>query len=619
MQGGLNGWGIQESAYSLSAPLFEEIRDHQQAFSQVFAWSSDAWFPVGSGMQARRVRGLMVSGNFFEALGVPAAAGRLVGSEDDLPGCASPGVVLSYGLWQSEFGGAPSAIGSPITIQDRRFEVIGVTPQFFTGLDVGRNFDFAMPKCAQGLLDRDASTRSDVSWLTVMGRLKPGWSVSQAADHLRAISPSLMEATLPSGYASGVLQMYRQFRLEAIPAATGVSELRYYYATPLWLLLGITALVLLIACANVADLMLARGSARRREFAVRLALGASRFRLLRQSLSESALLALSGAACGLVLAQALSRVIVALLTTEDSPVFLDLHLDGRVLAFTIAAGAAACFFFGIAPALRALGVDPGTALQSAGRATAAQRSRFSTQRSLIVCQVALSLVLVVGALLFTHSFRNLVTVNPGFRESGVVEAQFNSTPLHLSPAAIKPFQRELLEEIRSVPGVEAAATTTFRLLEGGDWNLIVRTSAAERESRFAMGESRLFRGLGDSNPGGARFRFERPGGFAEGCDHQPDVRASVLPRDEPARQDVPDAGRTRLSVVGVPGGWHLERHQIQQPARGDSADDLCTGLAVPGAKTVAERVHPLFHASPCGDFRREASPERITPSDYGGI
>ena len=485
MQGGLGGWGIQDSAYSLSAPLFDEIRDHQRAFSRVFAWSSDAWFPVGSGIQAHRVRGLLVSGNFFEALGVPAAAGRLIDSGDDQRGCASPGVVLSYGLWQSEFGGAPSAIGSPITVQDRRFEVIGVTPQFFTGLEVGRNFDFAMPKCAQGLLDRDASTRSDVSWLSVMGRLKPGWSVSQAADHLRAISPSLMEATLPSGYASGALQMYRQFRLEAIPAATGVSELRYYYATPLWLLLGITALVLLIACANVADLMLARGSARRREFAVRLALGASRVRLLRQSLSESALLALSGAACGLVLAQALSRVIVALLTTEDSPVFLDLHLDWRVLAFTMAVGAGSCLIFGIAPTLRALRVDPGATLQSAGRATAADRSRFSTQRSLIVCQVALSLVLVVGALLFAHSFRNLVTVNPGFRESGVVEAQFNATPLHLPPTAIKPFQRELLEEIRSVPGVEAAATTTFRLLEGGDWNLIVRTSASERESRFA--------------------------------------------------------------------------------------------------------------------------------------
>jgi predicted permease len=492
---GIKGWGVSNGDYSLTTPLFQQIRDHQQAFSGVFAWSSDGLFPVGPGLQARMARGLLVSGAYFDLLGIRAAAGRLFTPDDDHTGCADPGVVLSYGMWQSEFGGKNSAIGNRLTILDRRFEVIGVAPEYFTGLDVGKSFDFALPVCAQGVLDRDSTTRRDVFWLTVMGRLKPGWSIGQASDHLRSVSPGLMEATLPSGYTTGYLQRYLQFQLTATPAGTGVSDLRYYYQTPLWLLLGLTTLVLLIASANVANLMLARASSRSREFAVRLALGASRARLLRQSLCESALLAFAGAVCGVGLAQVLSRTIVSFLSTENNTVFLDLGVDWRVLGFTAAVAVGACLLFGLTPAIRALRVEAGVVLQSAGRSSAGNY-RFSAQRSLIVGQVALSLVLVVSALLFIRSFRNLVTLDPGFREAGIVEANFNLRPLNLTRATVKPSQRELLQEIRSVPGVETAATTTFRLLEGGSWTLAVDANSARNYSKFTWVSPGYFETLG---------------------------------------------------------------------------------------------------------------------------
>src|SRR5262249_54169362 len=236
--------------------------------------------------------------------------GRLLTASDDVRGCTAPGVVISHGFWQREFGGASDIVGRKLTIADHSLEIVGVTPPSFYGLEVGRSFDLATPICAEALL-RGKNSRLDSGtswWLMVTGRLQPGVSVAQANTNLQAISPAIFQTSLPGNYPAANIKDYLGFKLEAVPAASGYSLLREDYEYPLWLLFSIAGLVLLIACANLANLLLARGSMREREMAVRQAVGASRVRLVRQLLSESLLLAGVGTVIGALLAQALSRL-----------------------------------------------------------------------------------------------------------------------------------------------------------------------------------------------------------------------------------------------------------------------------------------------------------------------
>jgi predicted permease len=365
-------------------------------------------------------------------------------------------------------------------------EVIGVAPATFSGLEIGKKFDLALPLCALKILQSgDANfERRDYFWLTVMGRLKPGWTIAQASGHLQAISPGLFTATVPTGYAAGSLEAYRRFRLEAVSARNGVSVLRSRYDTSLWLLLGITALVLLIACANLANLLLARAGMRQREWAVRLALGASHARIIRQSLCESLLLACAGAATALVLARILSQAIVRSLSSEGDFLELDLTLDAHTFAFMAAVAGMTCLIFGLVPALRSARLDPGDTIKAVGRGLTADRNRFSAQNLLVVVQISISVVLVAGALLFVRTFRNLMTLDPGFRTKGILIASFDAKRLKLPAAQLKPFDGQLLEEIRSIPLVEAVATTSNVLIGGGMWSLGVNIGSVRDSSRF---------------------------------------------------------------------------------------------------------------------------------------
>jgi putative ABC transport system permease protein len=493
IKGGNRGFGISRDETSLTYSLWEQIRTHQQAFSGVFAWNSTD-SRLGQGAQGREAQGLRVSGETFPVLGVPPIRGRLFTAEDDRPGCGTPGAVISYALWQSEFGGQDSAIGSKLVIEGHPTEVIGVTPPGFFGLEVGKKFDFAVPFCSIPAYEPGdpGLTRRDFFWLSVMGRLKPGWSIERASVQLDSISPGLLEATMPDGYSTRALETYRNFRLAAYPAGNGVSSLRKTYDTSLWLLLGITGLVLLIACANLANLMLARGSTREREMAVRLALGASRWRLIRQLLSEGLVLAFGGAILGICLASVLSRSIVRFLSAEGDLVQLDLSVDWRVLAFTAVVAVLTCVVFGLAPAFRSSRTAPGTALKAGGRGMTAGRGRFSFQRVLVVSQIAVSLVLLVGALLFVRSFWNLMTLDPGFREKGILVAFIELERLNLSHERYEPFARDLLEHIRSIPQVESAATSTHFPLSGESWTLAARVGEFEGPSKFTWVSPRYF-------------------------------------------------------------------------------------------------------------------------------
>jgi predicted permease len=469
-------------------PLWELIRAHQNAFSAMFAWGDDQFF-VGRGAEARRAHGLWVSGDFFPALGISPVRGRLLGPDDDRRGCGAGSAVISHAFWQTYLGGRESAIGGSLTLLDQPFTIVGVAPPSFTGVEVGRTFDVALPVCSAALLDSRLEQR-DRWWLTIMGRLKPDWTIARADEHLRTSSPGFLDATIPPGYDAGLIDGYRRLRFGAYPAGRGVSRLRDVLGTSLSLLLGLTGLVLLITCGNLATLMLARASAREREIAVRVAIGASRARLVSQMLIESLLVAAGGAAVAVPVALLSGRGLVAFLGTSANPVNLNLTMDWRLVAFVGAIAILAAVLFGLLPALRVSMVDPLAAMRAASRGVTVDRHRARFQRGLVVAQIAVSLVLVFSALLFVQTFRNLAAVDTGFEPDRTIAVVFADRASQDLPAERKvAFQEQLTDEIRSVPGVAAAAASTHVPLSGGTWSHFFRVTGdagnERKASRFA--------------------------------------------------------------------------------------------------------------------------------------
>ena len=452
-------------------PLWQAIRTEQQAFSSVFAWGSDNW-DLSTDGEYRPAQGLYVSGSFFGALGVRAQVGRVLTEADDRKGCGAPGAVLSHGFWQARYGGNPAVVGQTIMLDRRPFEIVGVAPPQFFGVEVGRTFDVAIALCAEPLM-RGAQAGTGVSqfwWLDIMGRLKSDWTVERADAHLATLSPGIFQATVSPRYSAEMAKTYAAFTFTAKPAGTGVSTLRTEYGTHLWVLLGATGIMLLITCANLANLMLARATARAREIAVRLAIGASRARIVRQMLSESVLLATLGAAGGLLLALWLSQSLVSFLSTGNNRIFVDLAPDWRVFTFMALVAVFACLLFGLSPALKATGTNPGKTMQSGGRSSTDAHEAFALRRGLVVLQVALSMVLVVGALLFGRSLRNLATVDAGFRQDGIVAVDVDLRRTAVKPKARQQAFAELMARVRAVPGVRHAAETFVVPMSRSDWN-----------------------------------------------------------------------------------------------------------------------------------------------------
>jgi len=450
----LSGPRMQGVRRTFSYRTFDQIRRQGQAFDGVAAYSNCCGRgTLTIGGEAVPVERFFVSGEYFKVLGVSALVGRMLSPADDVPGGGPDGLtaVISYRLWQERFGGAVSSVGATVTVERISVTVVGVTPPGFLGVEVGRPFDMIFPIRTEPQILPSIAFNDDIPWMNIMLRLTPRTQLQSATAALRAMQPQVRAAAMPALPQPQFLS--DAFELEAV--ANGTSRLRERFERPLVALLIIVALVLLVACVNIANLLLARGAARRHELSVRLALGASPWRLTRLMLAESAVLAAAGTICGSLFARWAARLLLAQLDTSTNPVALDLSLDGRVLLFTAATLAATVIGFGMMPALRATRVAPIDALREHGRIPGEVGGLGGGwSGGLIVAQVALSLLLVVGAGLFVQTFERLARAPLGLDRDRILMTTITAPTV---PAADRNrVYHQLVKAVAAVPGVAAA-------------------------------------------------------------------------------------------------------------------------------------------------------------------
>ena len=462
--------GEGEGTPSFTNPLWEQIRDRQDVFSGVFAWG-DSRFDLAQGGAVQNANGIFVSGDYFSTLGVRPATGRLLSGADDTRGC--PAVAdLSYGFWQDHFGASPSAIGSTISLNNHPFQIIGVSSQGFSGVEVGNKFDVAIPICVADIFDGNNRRLDQRSWwwLSIMGRVKPGINKEQSKARLSVLSPEIFAAALPKNWDEKGQARFLKLRLVTAPAATGMSWIRREFEQPLNILMGVVGLVLLIACANIASLMLARAAARHREIAVRKALGASRARLIRQLLTECVLLSTAGAVLGVVFARWGSTLLVRYISTKSDKIFLDLTLDWRVLSFTAAAALFTGLLFGVLPAIRSTRVSLTSAMKGRQAVEAESRAKFRSGKWIVASQVALSLVLVMSSGLFVRSLVKLVTMDIGFDRNNVLIVNTNLHTAKIAPEQQPAVFDEIESRLRTLPGVVSVGRSVITPVSNRIWN-----------------------------------------------------------------------------------------------------------------------------------------------------
>jgi predicted permease len=471
-KGSLRSGHVSTRSGRFTSAQWDQLRLQQQGFRGLLAWSATR-FNLSPGGEARYAEGQYVNGEFFSLLGVQPMIGRAFTAQDDNSACSSPGAVISHAFWQREFGGAANVLSRTLSLDGHTLPVIGVTgPQFF-GVEVGRQYDVAVPLCVDRLFSEDGIGRAGPRhhwWLSIMGRFNPGWTLDRATAQLGGVSPAIMQATLPPVYRPDTAKKYLENKLQAEEGAIGVSGLRNQYKDALWILMATTGLVLLIACANLANLLLARASVREREIAVRLAIGASRARLIRQLLMESLLLAGAGAALGAGLATVLSRGMLAFISTTDTRFYLGMGLDWRTLGFTAGLAVLTCVLFGLTPALRATHLSPAAAIRSGSRSVTSGRQRVTLRRLLVAMQVALSVVLLTGSILFVRSLRNLLTTEAGFNPEGVLELNIDFVRANVPKERRLATQMDLRDRLAAIPGVAGIGQVGFTPISGSGWN-----------------------------------------------------------------------------------------------------------------------------------------------------
>jgi predicted permease len=449
-------------------PVYEQLRDRSEVFSGMFAFSGESRWSLGAGGQADLVAGQLVSGTFHPVLGVTAQAGRTLTSEDDRTPGAHPVAVISEAYWTRRFGRDPSVVGMPITINGRPFTVVGVTPREFFGVAVGSRPDVTVPLAMDGAVSGRESNLENkgYGWLQIIARLKPGTTTVQGLAGTSVVYRQITDEIAARTTDPRQLKELRERTLELRPASQGLDRMRRRFSSPLSVLATMVGLTLLIACVNIANLLLAQASARRKEMAMRLAIGASRARLIRQLLTESLLLAVAGGTLGLLLARWGGSAILRLASGGPDPIPIDLPPDLRVLAFTALVAIGTGILFGLAPALRATRLGPGP-IAVDGLLRGPERNRLS--KALVVLQVGISLPLLVGAGLFVRTLQNLEGVDAGFDRDNLVVFSANPVLVGYSRERAGQFSMALVDRLEAIPEVRSATLSLFGLMEGNGW------------------------------------------------------------------------------------------------------------------------------------------------------
>src|SRR5215469_5756868 len=452
-------YGGNNGRDKLSYPMYQEIRDKNQVFSGMFCTYPNT---VSATFQGRTelIGADFVSGNYFPVLGIGAAAGRVFTAQDDLIQGGHPLAVLSYGYWRARFGADARIVGKQIVVNGRALTIIGVSQAGFDGVEPGRAPQLRIPITMKDDLPRTDFGRLNTDrfrWAEVFGRLKPGIAIEKAQAGLQPLFHQIINREVteaPFAKASPfVKQQFLKMWMEVMPGSKGRSNLRRTYATPLFALMAIVGLVLLIACSNLANLLIARASARQKEIAVRLALGAGRRRLMRQLLAESLVLAMAGGVLGVGLAVAIDQALIDFLPSGHTPLSLTSRPDWQVLAFTFAISIIAGAIFGLVPALQSTRPKLANTLKDQAGGVIRGASA-GLRKGLVVAQVSLSLLLLIGAGLFLQSLRNLKTLNPGFETKNLLAFDVNPAMNHDAKWNAE-YYRRLRARLSELPGVES--------------------------------------------------------------------------------------------------------------------------------------------------------------------
>src|SRR5271168_1486881 len=462
-----------------SMPLYRALVENSQSFQAVLASGRSGQLDMrvegaAANDEAEHPHGRLVSGNYFEVLGVHATAGRTLTMDDDSAGGASPPVaVISYEYWQRRFALDAKVIGRTLTVNGGKFTVVGVAAREFYGEIVGARTDLWIPATQQPLVNpgRNWVSAPQTSWLLLMGRLKPGVTLEQAEAELdplvHRLIPALPGVKLDADERAGIAKKH----VSVTPGGIGFSSLRARFSQPLLLLLGMVGVVLLICCANIANLLLTRAEARTREIGVRLAMGAPRTRLIRQLLTESMLLSTVGTACGCLLAVWSAQMLLQFASRGTSPIPLDVHPDLRVLGFTAGIALLTALFFGLAPALRAVRVDLIAALKpSMGRTGNAggRPGKFRAGKMLVIAQVAVSLVLLTGAGLLVRSLQNIVHQDVGFDTPHLLIVEADPVSGGYAEKQMDSLIGQVTAALAELPGVTAVVPSYNGLFSGTD-------------------------------------------------------------------------------------------------------------------------------------------------------
>jgi len=470
-------YGSNNGRYKLSYPMYEDFRDHNEVFSGMFCrWETS--LSVSAEGKTERVDGELVSGSYFPVLGVGAALGRVFTADDDKTPGGHPLAVISYRYWQSRFGGSADVLGKKLLVDGYPITIIGVSQAGFDGTDPGSSPQIRIPIMMEAQLSPQFAQFYSLKnrrgrWVNVFGRMKPGVTMKQAKAALQPFFHQMLEMEVQdkafSRAAPETKHAFLTMWMELVPASKGDSGLRRQFANPLLVLTALVGLVLLIACANVANLLIARATARQKEVAIRLALGASRSRIVSQLLAESLLLAFAGGTLGLILAIWMDRALLRFLPTGDTPLTLSTTPDWRILLFTLGVTLLTGVIFGLAPALQSTRAQlAGTLKDQVG--SIAGGTSVALRKTLVAAQVTLSLVLLIGAGLFIRSLNNLKDVDPGFGTRNLVGFAVDPPMNGYTPERSRDFYRQVRDNLDALPGVESSTLAVIPVLADNEWD-----------------------------------------------------------------------------------------------------------------------------------------------------